>query len=98
MNILGINFGHPDAAAILLKEGEWLVGSEEERFKRVKHWAGFPLESVLFCLNSTNISFDQLDFIAVAGDVRSNFLRQVKNLFSSPLLKPASSMSVSTKV
>ena len=40
MNILGINFGHPDAAAILLKEGEWLAGSEEERFKRVKHWAG----------------------------------------------------------
>ena len=56
MNILGINFGHPDAAAILLKEGEWLVGSEEERFKRVKHWEGFPSESVLFCLNSTNMA------------------------------------------
>ena len=77
MNILGINFGHPDAAAILLKEGEWLAGSEEERFKRVKHWEGFPSESVLFCLNSTNISFEQLDFIAVAGDVTSNFFRKI---------------------
>ena len=84
MNILGINFGHPDAAAILLKEGEWLVGSEEERFKRVKHWEGFPSESVLFCLNSTNISFDQIDFIAVAGDVSSNFFRKILFLWQYP--------------
>ena len=84
MNILGINFGHPDAAAILLKEGEWLAGSEEERFKRVKHWEGFPSESVLFCLNSTNISFEQLDFIAVAGDVTSNFFRKILFLWQHP--------------
>jgi carbamoyltransferase len=84
MNILGINFGHPDAAAILLKEGEWLAGSEEERFKRVKHWEGFPSESVLFCMNSTNISFEQLDFIAVAGDVRSNFFRKILFLWQHP--------------
>lgn len=84
MNILGINFGHPDAAAILLKEGEWLAGSEEERFKRVKHWEGFPSESVLFCLNSTNISFEQLDFIAVAGDVTSNFFRKILFLWHHP--------------
>ena len=84
MNILGINFGHPDAAAILLKEGEWLVGSEEERFKRIKHWEGFPSESVLFCLNSTNISFEQLDFIAVAGDATSNFFRKILFLWQHP--------------
>jgi carbamoyltransferase len=84
MNILGINFGHPDAAAILLKEGEWLAGSEEERFKRVKHWEGFPSESILFCLNSTNISFEKLDFIAVAGDVTSNFFRKILFLWKHP--------------
>lgn len=84
MNILGINFGHPDAAAVLLKEGEWLAGSEEERFKRVKHWEGFPSESVLFCLNNTNISFEQLDFIAVAGDVTSNFFRKILFLWQHP--------------
>jgi carbamoyltransferase len=84
MNILGINFGHPDAAAILLKKGEWLAGSEEERFKRIKHWEGFPSESILFCLNSTNISFEQLDFIAVAGDVTSNFFRKILFLWKHP--------------
>jgi carbamoyltransferase len=44
MNILGINFGHPDASAVLLKDGYWLFGSEEERFKRVKHWKDFLLK------------------------------------------------------
>ena len=80
MNILGINFGHPDASAVFLKNGHWLFGSEEERFKRVKHWEGFPAESILFCLESAGISFDQLDFIAVAGDKSANIFRRM--LFS----------------
>jgi carbamoyltransferase len=84
MNILGINFGHPDAAAILLKEGDWLVGAEEERFIRVKHWEGFPSASVLFCLNSTKISFEQLDFIAVAGDKNAKIVRKLLFLLRYP--------------
>ena len=77
MNILGINYGHPDAAAILLKKGEWLAGSEEERFTRIKHWEGFPSESISFCLDSSGITFDQLDFIAVAGDKTANMYRKL---------------------
>jgi carbamoyltransferase len=80
MNILGINFGHPDASAVLLKDGQWLFGSEEERFKRVKHWEGFPVEAISFCLESADISFEQLDFIAVAGDKTANLFRRM--LFS----------------
>ncbi len=80
MNILGINFGHPDASAVLLKDGYWLFGSEEERFKRVKHWEGFPFEAISFCLESASISLDQLDFIAVAGDKYANLFRRM--LFS----------------
>jgi carbamoyltransferase len=80
MNILGINFGHPDASAILLKDGHWLFGSEEERFKRIKHWEGFPSESISFCLESADISFEQLDFIAVAGDKTAHLFRRM--LFS----------------
>jgi len=80
MNILGINFGHPDASAILLKDGQWLFGSEEERFKRVKHWNGFPSESISFCLESADISYEQLDFIAFAGDKTAHLFRRM--LFS----------------
>jgi carbamoyltransferase len=35
-------------------------------------------------LNSTNISFEQLDFIAVAGDVSSNFFRKILFLWQHP--------------
>lgn len=84
MNILGINYGHPDAAAILLKKGEWLAGSEEERFTRIKHWEGFPSESISFCLDSSGITFDQLDFIAVAGDKTANMYRKLLFLLNHP--------------
>jgi carbamoyltransferase len=84
MNILGINFGHPDASAILLKDGHWLFGSEEERFKRVKHWEGFPSESISFCLESADISFEQLDFIVVAGDKTAHLFRRMLFFLQHP--------------
>jgi len=84
MNILGINFGHPDASAILLKDGDWLFGSEEERFKRVKHWEGFPSESISFCLESADISFEQVDFIAVAGDKTAHLFRRMLFFLQHP--------------
>jgi carbamoyltransferase len=43
MLILGINAYHADAAACILRDGRLLAAAEEERFRRIKHWAGFPL-------------------------------------------------------
>jgi carbamoyltransferase len=40
--ILGINAFHADAAAALVRDGEIIAAAEEERFRRIKHWAGFP--------------------------------------------------------
>jgi len=45
--ILGINAYHGDASACLVKDGELIAAAEEERFRRVKHWAGFPTTSPL---------------------------------------------------
>ena len=42
MNILGINAFHGDASAALLTDGNLISAVEEERFNRIKHWAGFP--------------------------------------------------------
>jgi len=44
MIILGINAYHGDVSAVLLRDGELVAAVEEERFRRVKHWAGFPRE------------------------------------------------------
>jgi carbamoyltransferase len=84
MNILGINHGHPDASAVFLKDGVWLFGAEEERFKRVKHWMGFPSEAISFCLESAHISIDQLDIVAVAGDKTAHLFRRMLFLLNHP--------------
>ncbi len=45
MFILGLNAFHGDSSACIMKDGEILVAIEEERIRRIKHWAGFPIES-----------------------------------------------------
>ena len=50
MTILGINAYHADSSAAIIVDGKLLAATEEERFTRVKHWAGFPAQAILFCL------------------------------------------------
>ena len=42
MLILGLNAYHGDSSACMLKDGKIIAAAEEERFRRIKHWAGFP--------------------------------------------------------
>ncbi len=44
--ILGLNAYHADSSACLVKDGVLIAAAEEERFRRVKHWAGFPSEAI----------------------------------------------------
>ena len=63
MIILGINAYHADSSACLIKDGEIIAAVEEERFTRDKHWAGFPTNSIVFCLNQANLTIYDIDFI-----------------------------------
>ena len=56
MYILGINAYHGDSSACIIKNGELIAAVEEERFRRIKHWAGFPKEAVKYCLESIALS------------------------------------------
>ncbi len=38
--ILGLNAYHADSSACLLRDGLLVAAAEEERFRRIKHWAG----------------------------------------------------------
>ena len=38
--ILGINAYHGDSSAVLVVDGDLVAAVEEERFSRIKHWAG----------------------------------------------------------
>ena len=50
MIVLGLNCFHGDSSAALIRDGELVAAAEEERFRRVKHWAGFPSQAITFCL------------------------------------------------
>ena len=76
-NILGINAYHGDASAALVVDGRLIAAVEEERFNRIKHWAGFPAQSILYCLSEAGLRPTDLDHVAVSFDPRANFLRRV---------------------
>ncbi|MBF8270903.1 MAG: Carbamoyltransferase [Magnetococcales bacterium] len=70
--ILGINAYHADAAAALLIDGRLVVAVEEERFRRIKHWAGFPSHAIRCCLEATGIPLERVDVVAINTDPRAN--------------------------
>lgn len=80
MYILGINAYHGDSSACLLKDGVLVSAAEEERFRRVKHWAGFPEKSIEFCLEDSGITLSHLDHIAVNQDPYSNLTKRLSYL------------------
>ncbi len=63
MNILGISCFYHDAAAALLVDGQLVAASEEERFSRKKHDAGFPKLAIRFCLEEAGIGIDDIDYV-----------------------------------
>src|SRR5437867_5312896 len=65
MFILGINAYHGDSAACLLRDGELLAAAEEERFRRIKHWAGLPTAAIRYCLDEGGIHLGDVDHIAI---------------------------------
>jgi carbamoyltransferase len=77
MVILGLNAFHADSAAALLKDGKLVAAAEEERFRRLKHWAGFPSESVAYCLREGGITLSDVQQVAVNQDGRANLLKKL---------------------
>ncbi len=85
MYILGINAYHADSAAALIRDGEVVCAVEEERFNRVKHWSGFPYESIKFCLYQENLEINDLDYITVNSNSYSNLINKLIYSFSNRL-------------
>jgi carbamoyltransferase len=77
MIILGLNAFHADSSAALVRDGVLVAAAEEERFRRIKHWAGFPSQSIAYCLREANLRLNDVDHIAVNQDSRANLLGKV---------------------
>jgi carbamoyltransferase len=80
--ILGLNAFHADASAALVRDGVLVAAAEEERFRRIKHWAGFPSEAAAYCLREAGLQLSDVDHIAVNQDSRAHFLRKIGYLLT----------------
>jgi carbamoyltransferase len=76
MIILGLNAFHADSSAALVRDGKLIAAVEEERFRRIKHWAGFPSQAIAYCLKEAGIGLSDVDHIAFNQDSRANLLRK----------------------
>jgi len=77
MFILGINAYHGDSSACLIKDGQMVAAAEEERFRRIKHWAGFPSEAIRSCLQQAGIELKDVEHIAINSDPKANLIKKI---------------------
>ena len=88
MYILGLNIFHGDSSACLLCDGKLIAAAEEERFRRVKHWAGFPSESIKWCLSEANINLNDINHISINQDPKANIFKKIiYTILKRPSLK-----------
>ncbi len=82
MNILGLNAFHGDASAALLSDGQLTAAVEEERFNRIKHWAGFPALAAKACLRDVDPA--SLAHVAISRDPRAHFWPKLRRIAVRP--------------
>jgi carbamoyltransferase len=84
MHILGLNAYHADSSAAIFRDGAMIAATEEERFTRIKHWAGFPARAIQFCLKEAGISLHEVDYITIGRDPHAKFGQKLKYLLRHP--------------
>jgi len=82
MYTLGLNAFHGDSSACIFKDNQLIAATEEERFRRIKHWAGLPTEAIAFCLKEAGISLSDVDHIAISRNPGANAYKKVKHLLT----------------
>ena len=85
MKILGLNAYHGDASACILVDGHVVVATEEERIRRIKHWAGFPSKAIEFCLADAGLTLADIDVVTISRDPYANFSLKVFNAIKNRL-------------
>ena len=77
MNILGLNLFHADTSACLIIKDEIVAAAEEERFSRIKHYSGFPIRIIKFCLKSAGLSLKDIDVISTNFNRKHNLFEKL---------------------
>jgi carbamoyltransferase len=82
--VLGLNAYHGDASAALFVDGSCVAAVEEERFTRRKQQAGFPANSVRWCLEHAGLEAEDLDHIAIGRNPATNLQRKALLVLQHP--------------
>jgi len=77
MYILGINAYHGDASAAIIKDGRLIAAVEEERFNRLKHCAGFPSQSIRYCLKTAGVGIEEVEHIGISRDPSAHLHKKI---------------------
>ena len=78
MTILGLSAYQPDSAACLIVDGKIVAAAAEERFRRIKHWAGLPTQAIDFCLRQARLKLGDVDHLAIDRQTGSHTLRRLE--------------------
>jgi carbamoyltransferase len=78
MTILGLNAYHADSAACLIVDGKLIAAAEEERFRRIKHWAGLPTKAIDYCLREGRLALRDIAHIAINRQPGVNNWRRLR--------------------
>ncbi|MCX5778283.1 MAG: hypothetical protein NTU66_03550 [Elusimicrobia bacterium] len=63
VTILGISCFYHDASAAIVRDGQVIAASSEERFSRIKHDAGFPDKAIAYCCSAAGIAPIDIDYV-----------------------------------
>ena len=87
--ILGLNAYHADSSAAIFVDGTLIAATEEERFRRIKHWAGFPSEAIKFCLKEADCTLADLSAITIGRDPGAKKVNKATFVLKHPLVAKA---------
>ena len=82
MRVLGINFGH-SAASALIEDDKIVAAVEEEKLSRIKGHITFPKKSIQYVLKTANVTIDDIDFVAKAIIYDPHILQDIPFKFRS---------------
>ncbi len=68
-----------------MKDGKLIAAAEEEKFRRVKHWAGFPAHAIMYCLEAAGIQFPDIDHIALNRDPKAHLGKKAMSMIKKGL-------------
>ena len=72
MKILSVYPWTHISSAALMVDGKIICGSAEERFNKIKWSTEFPIKAAEWCLKYANLTWDDLDYIAIPWNPAHN--------------------------